>query len=314
MALPPDLITQDYLAGFLADLELTPAQLAKLPDLAAAASRAVRVHCNRVFTSWTFDEVYTVRAPETRVTLRQFPVISIDRCLTNPAPLLEVWNLDPYATRASVALATTGDYASGFTVTGLSLSRWSSGARILTSVAFTGGMTAAQLAAAVPLADATWNAQAADGMGLWAVSDLRPPQGPIPALGDTRAELLVHAADVAAYPDERLGYLDLGRADGTDADSPRWGPTWPGAGDDLQTYGGRNGLRVVYTAGFATVPYDVQQFTAEVVKAALERFKTDATLKSESDGVLAWASRDELLPLPRQVLVGLAPYVNRRAG
>ena len=314
MSSPADLITQTFLLGFLSDLNLTAAQLAKLPDFTSSASQAIRRHCNRIFTSYQFDEVYTVQPPETRVTLRQFPIISVDRCMTNPAPLLTVWCTDSYATRASVSLATTGDMASGFTVTGLALSRWSSGSRVNTSVAFTANMTAAQLATAVTVADSAWQAQAASGYALAPVSDLRPPQGPIPALGSNAAKLLVHAEDLECFPDERLGYLDLAQPDYSATDSPRWGPTWSSAVNDVLTYGGRNGLRVVYTAGFATVPSDVQQYTAEVVKAALNRFNTDAALKSESDGVLSWSARDELLPIPREVQVGLAPWVNRRAG
>ena len=234
--------------------------------------------------------------------------------MTNPTPILTVWCVDSYATRASVALATTGDSVGGFNVTGLSLSRWSSGVRIVTPVAFTPGMTAAKLATAVTVADSNWQAAAASGYALAPVSDLRPPQGPIPALGANQAELLVHAEDLECFPDERLGYLDLAQPDYSATDSPRWGPTWSSAVNDVLTYGGRNGLRVVYTAGFATVPLDVQQYTAEVVKAALNRFNTDSALKSESDGVLSWAARDELLPIPLEVQVGLAPWVNRRAG
>lgn len=309
----PDLITQPYLAGFLADLNLTPAQLAKLPDFTSAASQAVRKYCNRRFTLATYDELYTVEPPATRVTLRQFPVVSVDRCATNPSAIVSVWNTDPYATRAVAALATTGDAASGLVVTGLLLSRWTSGQRIDTPITFTANMTAAALAAAAIAAGGSWQALAANGYELWPVADLRPPQGPLPCRNTSSADFLAHADDVEAYPDDRLGYLNLGTPDSSAADSPRWGPTWSGAINDIQSYGGRNGLRVVYTAGWIVAPADVQQYTAEAVKAAVQRVAIDSALKSESDGVLSWSARDQLFPLPNEVMVGLSPWINRRA-
>lgn len=309
----PDLITLPYALGFLADLGLSPAQQAKLPDAIAGVSAAVRRFCNRQFTAATFDELYTVGPGDRRVTLRQFPVISVERVAANPTAIVEVWNTDANATRATAALATTGDTATGLVATGLALTRWSSGARVATSVPFTDDMTATALAAAVVAAGGSWQAQAASGFALWPVADLRPPQGPVPCKGsDNRAGLVVHADDVPADVDERLGYLTLGSQSGG-ADSPRWGPAWSGP-DDGGSYGGRNGLRVVYTAGFDSVPADVQLATAEAVKAALQRFQTDATLQSESDGVISWAARAEQLHLPAEVMRALNPWVNRRAG
>lgn len=74
-------------------------------------------------------------------------------------------------------------------------------------------------------------------------------------------------------------------------------------------------MRVAYTAGSATVPYDIQVLTAEVVKASVDRLRADSAIKSESDGVLSWSARplEELAFLPPWVRQGLAPYVNHRA-
>lgn len=315
----PDLVTAPYVSAYLADLNLTGNQQAAIPSLITSASASVRAFCGRAFSPVQFDELYTVDAPDSSISLRQYPIISVDRVATDPTSILSILNTDPNATRATASLATSGDSITGYTVTGLTLSRWSSGSRIDTPVAFTGGMTAAGLAAAIVAAGGYWTATPTKGLELWPVADIRPPQGPYPCFtagssggAPTSSSFFVHRTDLWTGLDERLGAVILNGNPSGSVDSPRWGPAWTGEVNDVQAYGGRLGVRVVYTAGFATIPPDVQMHVAEAVKANLERFRTDATLKSESDGVLSW-SAGELLPLPRSVVLGLYPHILLRA-
>lgn len=311
----PDLITQPYLLGYLsvAGVELTPEQLAKLPDLTAAASAAVRSYCRRVFSAWTFDELYTVEAPSNEVILRQYPVLSAERCATGLTPILSVWCEAAATPRAVASLASDGDEATGLVATGLALTRWTAGQKVEDLVPFVDGMTAQDLAAAVAAIGGGWQARASDGYADWPAADLRPPQGAFPALSTRAAEFAVHASDLGHTLNARLGTVVLGTDDGDPGSSPKWGPTWASDPDDAVVYGGNLGLQVVYTAGFRTIPADVQHWTAETCKAAVQRASLDPSLQSESDGVLSWTARGELLPIPRDALIGLFSWGAVRA-
>jgi hypothetical protein len=90
-------------------------------------------------------------------------------------------------------------------------------------------------------------------MNLWASADLRAQQGSLDARS-APAALVIHTHELSDWHvDERRGWLmrrigGLGRT-----------PTW---------WGGKDYWRVIYTAGYATVPEDVQEATASWTAAA----------------------------------------------
>jgi hypothetical protein len=313
MPVLPDLVTQPQLAAYLSGLELSPAQQGELPALAASASRAVRQFCRRAFTLTTFDELYTVDSPSRDLVLNQYPVATVSRVATNPTAVLTVANNDAATNqRAVVGLATTGDWETGLAVTGVTLTRWASGVAVVSPVPLATLHTVADLVAAINGVGGGWSALAATGYALWPVFDLAGA-GTWPALNGNAASLRAHVDDLDYALDAGAGVLSLGTPSGDPTDSPRWGPAWPGEVADTQTYGGVGGVRVVYSAGYATVPADLTQYAAEVVKAAIERFEMNTSVKSESDGVLSWTARDGLLPIPPGVQSALSTYVNTRA-
>lgn len=312
----PDLIDQATLAAYLADLPLTPAARANLPGLAGSASAAIRRHCNRLFSLWSFDELYTAQPGSNELVLKQFPVISVERVASGLAPILTLGNLDPVTNqRATLTVDTTADPVTGALVpVSVTLRRVASGVTLISTLLFSAYPTVQALAAAVNALGGGWEARAADGYTLWATADAVGVQGARPALGADAAELRAHVEDLDFTLRPGPGLLRLGPSGGSGSlDSPRFGPFVGQADDDAGSYGGLNGVRVAYTAGFATAPPDVAQYTAEIVKAAIERFRTDSTLQSESDGVLSWAARGELLPIPSGVMTALSSYVNHRA-
>ena len=99
-----------------------------------------------------------------------------------------------------------------------------------------------------------WSAAVVNPYGSWASADLRAVQGALNAK-DRPAELKLHVHELASYE------LDLARgwifrsapADAFD--------------ECLNFHGGLNYWRVIYTAGFSTVPDDIQEAAAEWVAA-----------------------------------------------
>ncbi len=322
----PDLITQAQLAARLATAGLSAAEASLLPALAASASAAVRAHCGRDFSLLDYDELHQVAAPARSVILRQYPIASVSRVATGATAALSVWNDRADTFRASVTLSgQANDAETVLTPTGLVLARHVAGVASSIEIDFGDGppeiWSVAQLVAAIDAAGsaAGWHAEAVSGFEGAGVLDFRPIQGAIPAGRGMRAQLSVHAEDLDFVADEALGVLYLGRSSGASGfastESARWGPSWDGAFDDAAPFGGSLGLRVVYSAGYATTPADVVQAVAETVKGAIERVRTDGALRSESDGVYSYQTRDlaEIVTLSGPVRSALAPYVAHRA-
>lgn len=313
-----DLVDASTLSAALAAAGLggRAEEAAIVPRLASAASAAIRAFCRRDFTVATYDELYEVTPARRSLTLRQYPVVSVARVATGLTPVLEITNTSASVYRATAALVAT---AGSTTPTGLAMVRHADGQATSNTITFGVGVplvrTVAQLAAQVLAAGNGWTATVVDDFGAWAVTDLRPVQGAQPAKSPAAATLRLHAEDLAHSVDERLGMLYVGPAPGGLGSDERWGPGWPGEESDRRGYGGATGVRVVYEAGYATIPADVVQAAVETVKAAVERLRTDATLVSESDGQYSYTVRDPaaLAAIPTAVQASLASHVSHRA-
>ena len=283
-----DLVTQAYLQACLP--ALNAGQEAVLPQLAAAASRAVRKWCNRQFTRQTFDALFTVGVNQTLL-LDEFPVNQVLRLATDPTPVITFGNADAATNqRATAELATAGDADAGLTATGLTLARYASGVAIPTQLAFSalGTPTVQGLADAINAAGGGWVASVPSPYGGWPVADFRPPQGSMPAMGPGAASLRIHVTDLPFRLDARTGEVEiLGSASGTGDpfDGARAGLFFGGDDfDEARPYCGFNGIRCVYDAGFDAIPEDVQQATVTTVQAMLSDLTIDPRLGSESDG------------------------------
>lgn len=305
-----DLISQGYLTGCLADYGVSAAMQALYPQLATAASRAIRKFCNRYFNRRAaIDELYAFDRGRP-ILLREHPVNAVTRVSGSPTTALSVRNTATTTNqRATVALATTGSADAGLVVTGLTLWRIASGVPATSTLAFADYVTIDALAAAIDALGGGWSATVADDFGLWPTADLRAVQGALPALGRA-AELTIHAEDLPFDLEPETGtlWVDLPLEGGDPSSSPRWGDL--GEPDGLALEARPMGLRVVYDAGWDTVPEDVQQACVEAVKAQLDRLGADTVLKSESGGEYSYTLRDaeEVAALPLAVRSALAPY------
>lgn len=304
------LITADYLlAQALAGARvLTAGAQAALASKAAEASAAVRRYCgDRDFTRGTYTQVLTPALDGT-VLLAQFPVNRVTRASGSRAAGLTIANTDRAGhTRATVGFSSTGDEATGIAGTGLALGRVTGGLALESALAFAVYPTLGALAAAVNALGFGWTATVGVNLAAWPSADL--------CGGDTArnafsgAELQVFADDLDdCRLDRATGLLAVGSRGGSARfDGPRWGPYQDPVSDDLR---GGGAVLVSYDAGFDLVPAPVQQATAIVGLALLDKLRIDSSLASASLGntSFAWRDAELIAAIPRSARDLLSPY------
>src|SRR5262249_6864083 len=125
---------------------------------------------------------------------------------------------------------------------------------------------------------------------------LRAPQGALNAK-DVQAELKIHLRELSTYEVEvNHGWL-LRPFVGLDEQRGLW-------------FGGPNYWRVVYTAGYATVPDDVQEACAQSVAALFWQTKRDPGLAHEA--IHGAVTRTVQHGVPESIQVLLLPYRDAR--
>ncbi len=252
------------------------------------ASKAIQRYCRRDFVSSSFDEIYD-GSDEPVLVLRQFPIVSVQSVRTNPATVLEVQN----------TLTTTNQQARvSVTSTGVTLKRVASGSATTNTVTFASNVTVTAVAAAITALGNGWSAQAISGFESWPSADVFAPQGAYDARG-RYAGLKLHTEELQAFGIDGLrGYLywDHNGLDET--------PVW--------ARGFRN-YRIQYTAGFSTIPEDVQEACAELVASWFANRGRDVFLSQENiKGSTFFSTEQTHAQLPGRVKALLRPYRNHR--
>lgn len=232
-----DLITAARAKYSINQSSFTAAEDTTISALVTAVSKAVRRWCLREFDSQSFDELYSGRG-QPRLLLDQYPIISISRLTTSPAGVLAIQNTLVSNLRATVAVTSAG----------LTLVRVASGTTTTdTSVTWAGNATLQAVVTAVDALGNGWDARLLDSdYASWPSSDLRALQGPLDAR-QREAELVLFTEDVADFEVDASRGILLHHGEG-------WAE-------------GVNNYRVIYTAGYATIPEDVQEACAQWVAA-----------------------------------------------
>lgn len=248
--------------------------------LITAASRAIEGFCQRCFVSAAYDELYDGNA-RCRLILRQYPLISVQSVRHCPATVLKVTNTSTTVNQQARVSVTS---------TGLTLIRVASGVATSNSITFAGNATLTALASAITAVGNGWSAQVVGSYGSWPSADLRAPQGALNACGQY-AELKLHASELTDFQAD-LQHGWLARA-----------CPWPeGAGN----------FRVQYTAGYTTVPEDVQEACAELVASWFQQRGRDLSLASEDTAGTYRYQAEGNDQLPRRIQALLQPYRNCR--
>jgi len=252
---------------------VTTPELAILDGLVSAASQAIESHCRRTFGLVNRDERYDGQ-DEAGLLVHHYPVAALERVACAPAPVLSVRNESGSVQRASARVL-----ADSIVLTSIA-----SGVASSTTITFASALTLDALAAAID-AVTGWSASVLVAeRGLDASADLGACPGTWAAHA-APAELRMYADEVHDYElDARLGLLRriLG---------------WPG---------GASYYRIVYTAGYAVVPDDVQEACAQLVAQLFWQTKRDPGLAQEA--VVSILSRSPVKGWAPAIRDLLAPY------
>jgi hypothetical protein len=285
----PDLITNQRARGNLPNA--VSSDDATINTLITSAGKAIQRYCRRDFVQTTYDELYNGTG-DRRLILRQYPLISVQSVRYRPVTVLKIIN-NSTSTNQQARVTVTS--------TGLTLTRMASGVSSSdSSVTWATYPTLQGVANAVTALGNGWSAQVIGDYTLWPSADLRTPQGALTAWGQF-AELKMHTYELAGYQiDERRGWL-LRAIPYTDPELLH--------PEDLIWPVGINNFRVQYTAGYATVPEDVQEACAELVATWFQQRGRDLTLVMENTARSYTYKADETNDqLPRRVRALLKPY------
>jgi hypothetical protein len=313
-----DLIDQTTLLNMLAAGGFVPttAQSTVLPQVTAAVSRAIRRYTNRQLTRATYDELYTVGL-DGQILLREYPVNAVTRCAINPTTVLTITNTSTANQRALVKLGTTGDADTGLTPANITLASYASGVATTATVSLTTNQTIAALATAINAVGSGWVATADSNYALWPTADLRAVQGNLPAISPAYAEFKIHVDDIPFELVEKAGIVSISANNSSTTNpwrSTRWGPPLSTDYGDQELRGRLQGVRVVYDAGLAIVPEDLQHAAALAVTDWIRLLSLDPRLSSETAGDYSYVVNSAFADyhLPKTVLGMLAPYRNLR--
>jgi hypothetical protein len=273
---------------------------ATINTLISAASRAVQRYCRRDFTSTTYDELYNGTG-DRRLILRQYPLLSVQSVRYRPVTVLKVIN----------NLANTPQARVTVTSSGLTLTSVTSGLVTTVTLTFAANLTVLALQNAINALGNGWSAQGV-GYDQWPSADIYCPngisgstgpqantQGALTAAGQN-AELKMHTYELAGFQiDVRRGWL-LRAIPYTDPELLH--------PEDLIWPVGISNFRIQYTAGYATVPEDVQEACAELVATWFQQRGRDLTLEREDTAGTYRYQVQNNDQLPKRIRAILQPY------
>lgn len=309
---PVDLITSLYATQVLAagGITLTGPQSAILPTLITAASREIIRYCSRQFALTTYTDILTPegqrqdRGEPATAKLSAFPVQSVASVLTGRAGVLTIKNTDASTNQfASVAFTFTGDVEYfDLVYTGVVLSRTASGVTTTSSLAFADHLTLQALATAINALGSGWNATVQASCEKHPTASLVGVREPKNALS-TGACLDMFLVPASSYDIDRASGIMRCYAGGWGTGYGVGGGYGDPYGDSLDGQGGYGAwgwgqYSVTYQAGWSTIPENIQQVCAEVVKGMYARLEVDPSLKSETLGKYTWQARDVVSNLP----------------
>lgn len=277
---PLDLITlaraKQAFAGLIGapDLTLGANEQTTLQNVLTACSVQAIRECRRNFVQATYDEIHN-RTPYPML-LRNFPVISVAFIRDTPTAVLTI----------SQPNTTTNQYATvEILATGLRLKRTASGVTttVTAGLDFAGNVTITALAAAVNALGVSWLATVLAPYGNFPSIDLWVSSTPLAPvnLRDGPASLSLHV--------HNYGQLALTPANGR--------LQLPDQPNDRFTVEPVISLRVQYSAGYATIPEDLQDAIASWAASIMFQLKRDPATGNTFASGLGSSFR----PLPGQM-------------
>lgn len=242
--------------------------------LITACSRAIVRYCKRSFIVDSYDELYNGRG-ERQLILRNYPIQTVQSVRYRPVTVSKITCTDssgntPQA-RAEVLSPPNYTAAGGFGgAGGVRLTRVTLGVRRQTLIPFAGNATLGNLESTITAADSGFWFAVGQGYDNWPSADLwcangstqdytanNAAQGALQCVAGSFAELKMHTFELQGYQiNARHGGL-LRAIPYTDPELLH--------PEDLIWPVGVNNFRIQYTAGYTTIPEDVQEACAQLV-------------------------------------------------
>lgn len=282
------------------------ADSAVLQDIVNASSDVIERELARTFALTTYDELYDGPG-YFNLLLNNYPVTQVLRVALNPVNVLQIRNTDPDVSRASYRI--DGDTNIPPRPNVLYLVSMKNGVETAININLQSGATSvngvagstytmvtlANLATAINTFSAYgWNALALGIYTSWPIDDLRPPQGAFDTRWQGNAYVSLHSWNQSGFdinPD--IGELVAGNG---------------------FSRGYRN-YRVIYQAGYSTIPYPIQQACAELAASVYLNRGQNPNLVSESLGGYSYTlntAEKSFKSLSLTARYGLSDWKNRR--
>jgi hypothetical protein len=234
--------------------------------LITACSRAIMRYCHRAFVKDTYDELYDGRG-ERQLFLRNFPIQSVQSVRYRPVTVMKLTRTDSATPTPQARVEVIGP------TPGLRLTRVTNGVQTQTTtgLTFTANVTISALGAAVNAADDGKWSWASTGYDTWPSGDLYCPNGSTtdPSAGERAGQGALQCvagsfAELKMHTYELQGYQINARQGGLLRAIPYTDPELLHP-EDLIFPIGINNFRVQYTAGYNTVPEDVQEACCQLI-------------------------------------------------
>lgn len=287
-----------------------PSDTSALQNVLYAATRAIQRWSKRDFIEQPYVE-YSSGRGYSSILLRQYPVVPSSLLVSvNPQVILTVSNTDSTTNqRAYAGLASTGDLDSGLTITGLTLVRIASGTKSTNTITFSSlsPPTIQSLANSINGIGGGWKATPASGYELWGASELYSEQSQMGCLSSNQACFGAFVTDITDYTlDARTGEVRFNN----NTFDPVFSLMNIADSTALSVFNpGFRNIKSAYTAGFSTIPADIQQACLVTVKEWMYDLQISTQYKMERDKDFSYTLNDfGSRALPESVMKMLQPW------
>lgn len=253
-----------------------------MTDIVNAASDCVERYCNRRFALTTYDELLDGTG-DYNIFVSNYPITALLRVAYNPIQVMSIRNTDTGCARATFRI--DGTSASPPLPNVLYLVSMKNGVETAININLQTGATSVDGVAGTTFTMVTLDnlatainsfaGWAAGAMGIftsWRVDDIRPPQGANECRWFGNAYLKLHSWNLADYEQN------------------------PDVGEIVSpqgfTFGYRN-YRIIYTAGYSTIPEPVQQAVADLAVAVYVNRGVNPNLTAENLGGYSYSQITE---------------------
>ena len=244
-------------------IELVPnfdsSDTSTLQDIVSASCGLVEKYLNRTLAVTAYDELLDGTG-HPNLLLSQYPITQIQRVLFCPTQVLSIGNNKASVSRASFRLDATNLY----------LECVDSGVVATHTIALSSCPMLNDLAAAInAFSSEGWQSTALGIYGTWRTLDLYTPQGGQEVRWIGFGYIWHHTIGVpAVMQNDAIGEIV----------------------STVQFQRGYQNYRVLYSAGFPVIPYEIQQATAELAAATYLQREVNPNLQSENLGGYSYSN------------------------